>query len=330
MKISVIIAAYNAEKWIADAIDDLRGQTHKDLEMILVDDGSTDKTADICRQKAESDDRIRVISQKNGGPSCARNRGLSAATGEYIGFMDADDRVDPEMYRLLAQTAKRYKSDIAACNFEQEYGEIVVKEHHDTNFRVVHFIGRTACLESIESAEVKLGIVVWNKIFRRELIEGLRFPEGKRLLEDMTFVYAAADRASRVDYIDLSLYHYRYSPAGITKSIGAAEYLDPIESIAALIEWSEREAPECSKQLIARYLFWNQKACEAMLKHYDPVIFRAVKGNINRYKSRIRELPLRIRVLVGAAGRSWLCYKCAGEMNALLKRAYRKGFTVKQ
>ena len=123
-KISVIVSIYNIEKYIQRAVESICAQTYSNLEIILVDDGSTDSSGRICDEYAKKDNRIRVIHKKNGGLSSARNEGIKAATGEYIAFVDGDDWVDKSMYEDMLKAMYTYDADIAICNYKA-----VGKEH---------------------------------------------------------------------------------------------------------------------------------------------------------------------------------------------------------
>lgn len=116
--ISIIIPIYNVEKYLNKCIDSILNQTYSDLEIILVDDGSTDKSSEICEYYKEIDNRIRVIHKKNGGLSEARNVGIDIAKGEYIAFLDSDDWADENLYKRLYQLSQKYSSDISMCSFK--------------------------------------------------------------------------------------------------------------------------------------------------------------------------------------------------------------------
>ena len=322
-KISVIIPAYNAERYIERTLNDLICQTYKNLEIIVVDDGSTDRTGMICDEVAEKNPSIVVIHKQNGGVSSARNCGLEMATGDYIGFVDADDRVDSEMYEIMANVAIKNDSDLVACGFVQEFTEeIQIIEHHDSLPEVKNYVGRDQCIQAIECNQESIGTYSWNKIFCRSQIGDLRFPEDMALNEDTFFIYHFMNKAKKANFQKVPLYHYRYVRTSLTKASKVAVYLSSLERIQELIIWSKKQAPECTSKLIQRYLFWNTKACEAMIRNYDQSIYQIIKSNIKQYADRISTLPIRQRLLVSAAGFSWLTYKAVGETNLFVKNMY--------
>ncbi len=127
MKISIVVPIYNAEKYLDRCIQSILNQSYKDLEIILIDDGSTDSSNKICNNYQKRDNRIKFISQKNEGVSAARNRGISEATGEFIGFVDSDDYIQPNMYETLYGLINKYNCDISICGYFIEYPEYTKK-----------------------------------------------------------------------------------------------------------------------------------------------------------------------------------------------------------
>ena len=115
--VSVVVPIYNVERFLRQAVDSILNQTLKDIEVILVDDGSPDNCGKICDEYAEKDSRVRVIHQKNGGLGNAYNNGIAAAKGEYIGFVEPDDWIEPEMYEVMYENAKHYNTDATKCGF---------------------------------------------------------------------------------------------------------------------------------------------------------------------------------------------------------------------
>ena len=116
-KVSIVVPIYNVEKFLCQAVDSILNQSLKDIEIILVDDGSPDNCGKICDKYADKDPRVRVIHQKNGGLGSAYNSGIKAASGEYIGFVEPDDWIEPEMYEVLYNNAKKYNTDATKCDF---------------------------------------------------------------------------------------------------------------------------------------------------------------------------------------------------------------------
>lgn len=204
-KISVVVTAYNIADYIERGVRSVCAQTYRNLEVIVVDDGSTDRTPAICDALAKQDPRIRVIHKENGGPAQARNVGMEKSTGEVIGFVDGDDWIDPDMYEKLYSAMLEQEADLAICRYRQ-----VGKDHtvDDSTDLAVCFDGLEA-LESYVREEKQYAIqnAAWNKLYRRELLQEITFPEGK-WYEDIMFATAVLTRAGRSIYLDTALYNY--------------------------------------------------------------------------------------------------------------------------
>ena len=194
--ISIIVPVYNVEGYIEKCAESIMAQTYKNLEIILVNDGSTDSSGELCDRYASMDDRIKVIHQANAGLSCARNNALDIATGEYIGFVDSDDFIDPDMYKTLYEKAVESGSDIVECNLHHTF-----KKYEDTEVGV-KYVNKKYLLCMGRS-------VVWNKIYRQELIRkaGARFPPGL-YYEDLEFFAMLIPYVDKYEYVDIVAYHY--------------------------------------------------------------------------------------------------------------------------
>ena len=182
-KISVIIPVYNCEKFIEKCLQSLVNQTLTDIEIILVNDGSTDNSQKIIEKF--SDTRIKLINKKNGGQSSARNVGLDVANGEYIGFIDSDDWVDSDFFEKLYNTAKKYNADIAMTDFIR-IGPTKYKKRLNISEEKIY--------EKIEN-KIKIANAlkegcIWNKIYKKEILTGLKFNEGM-YFEDGPFTIRA-------------------------------------------------------------------------------------------------------------------------------------------
>lgn len=203
--VSVIVAVYNIEEYLPRCVDSILAQTYGKLEIILVDDGSWDRSGSICDAYARKDRRIMVIHKKNGGLSDARNAGMDAASGEYIGFVDGDDWIEPDMYRAMYQACEKEKAQAAACRYKQITKSGVIDGS----------AGNSVCLSRDEALEIYvcgddrylIYNSVWSKLFARELVEDMRFPVGKNS-EDIMFTTKAFCRLERLAYLDEAYYNY--------------------------------------------------------------------------------------------------------------------------
>ena len=213
MILSVIVPVYNVEPYLAECVDSLLGQTLSDMEIILVDDGSKDRSGEICdRYAAERPDKIRCLHTQNGGQGRARNLALPLAQGEYVGFVDSDDWVKPDMYKKLLDRAEATGADIVVCDFLEHCA--------DGAERVLPASFQDHPLSSAGSS--------CNKIFRRALIGELRFPEGL-WYEDFYFSAIMLLRSERTEYLREALYVYRRGQESTMHNNNAAKNLDMLK-----------------------------------------------------------------------------------------------------
>lgn len=202
--LSVIVPVYKVENDLDKCINSIVHQEYKNLEIILVDDGSPDRCPVICNQWAKKDQRIKVIHQKNKGVSSARNAGMSIAKGDYIAFVDGDDFLSLSMYNVLINTIQKYAADIAACG-RFIYTDGVVGQSYRTKEQMAvsnqEAVKKMLCGDGVD-------IAVWDKLFRTEIIRGIQFPETK-LYEDAFFAFRAVKNARRIAFTGTCEYYYR-------------------------------------------------------------------------------------------------------------------------
>ncbi len=203
--ISVIVAAYNIAPYLERGVGSILNQTYRNLEIILVDDGSTDGGEEICDRLAEKDDRLIVIHKENKGLADARNVGMDIAKGSFIGFVDGDDWIDADMYERMLGAALEHQADMAVCRYRRVYRDHT--EDASVN-RIVVFEGQEALQYYVEEREeYDIQNAAWNKLYRREMLEGLRFAVGK-WYEDVVFSAKALGRAAKCVYLDSAAYNY--------------------------------------------------------------------------------------------------------------------------
>lgn len=222
--VSIIVPVYNVEAYLSRCIDSLIRQTYNNCEIILIDDGSTDTSANICDYYAKSHDNIRAIHQSNQGLSAARNRGIDAAKGSFFAFIDSDDYVDPDFISSLLTAIKHSGSKLAICSVanEDEQGKSLQLDYFqqlDNQIHTCHDCMQQSCSNSSM-------IVAWNKLYAAELWETLRYPEGAIHEDELVFHYILR-QCSIVAFVKQPLYHYvhnkdsimhkRYSAANLTR-----------------------------------------------------------------------------------------------------------------
>lgn len=203
--ISIVVPVYGVEQYLNRCVDSLLAQTYKNLEIILVDDGSEDRCPDICDEYAGKDRRIRVIHQKNAGLSGARNAGIEIAAGEYLAFVDSDDYVAPDFIEELYQLAKNTGCAITQCRFAYVRGEALRKESGSA----VRIYRGESLMEQLYGGEEESTyfVVAWNKLYRRELFEEIRYPLG-RIHEDEATTYLLFHKGKKLAFLERALYGY--------------------------------------------------------------------------------------------------------------------------
>lgn len=217
MKLSIIIPVYNVRETLRRCVDSILSMDMGDYEIVLVNDGSTDGSEELCNQLAQGNNRVRVISQQNSGLSAARNTGIKRSHSEYITFVDSDDFLDSQTYpKLLAILRAHPEYDILEYSAVIAYGSshqhrlnLGRKEYTDMK---AYWIGGTAYTHSY----------AWNKIFRRELFNGVRFPEGVAF-EDVFILPHLLDKAQTIATTSQGTYYYCYNDKGITATAGGKE-----------------------------------------------------------------------------------------------------------
>lgn len=231
--VSIIVPVYNVEKYLQRCVDSLINQTYQIIEIILVDDGSTDESGTLCDSFAEQDNRILVVHKENGGVSEARNAGIDVANGDYICFIDSDDYAETTWVEVLLDNLNKNNSDIVICGYYADFcdeDENVIKSetHIPTNGNYQRQ------RDSLDwNAEIS-GLVgyPWNKLYRKNIINGSRFPKSISLYEDVLFNGPLLAESERISFIDIPLIHYMQRSQ---KTLGTAFYSDGFElKIAAI------------------------------------------------------------------------------------------------
>lgn len=245
-KISVIIPVYKVEPYLRKCLDSIVNQTYRNLEIILVDDGSPDNCGAICDEYAARDERIQVIHKPNGGVSSARNVGLAAATGEWLGWVDSDDWIEADMYEVLLKGAKKYGADIAVCSRM----EIFKNERIFRGWQEEKSLDRKAGLELLLENDVMQNYCA-DKLFRKSLWDGIAFPEG-RTFEDIAVMYRLFERAERVICLPGAKYNYAQRAGSIVSDITLENRLNHYRAARERYEDMKERWPELEELLLAQ------------------------------------------------------------------------------
>ena len=211
--ISVIVPVYKVEQYLPKCVDSILNQTYRNLEVILVDDGSPDTCGVICDAYAEKDPRVKVIHKENGGLSSARNAGIDIAQGEYFGFVDSDDWIEPEMYETLYSGIQKYDAKVAyggRYDVDGKTGGRIVGlcPEKEECISGIEMLGRTFLWDRCDSA-------AWDKLYHRSLFDEIRYPQGFNS-EDIAIFYKLMELTDKVVMCNKPLYNYLHRPNSIT------------------------------------------------------------------------------------------------------------------
>lgn len=254
--ISVIVPIYKVESYLRQCVDSILGQTFRDFELILVDDGSPDGCPAICDDYARQDERIVVIHQKNSGLSAARNAGLDIAGGAFIFFVDSDDWIAPTTLERMLSALQAEQADMALCNIKLAYPPDYPGEKNDRIWPIAD-----ESLETIEMVdklmlpEAWFYIVACNKLYRREIFDGLRFPVGY-IHEDAAVIHRVIGRCGKIVTLSEQLYFYRQVATSITGQGLRVQTSDKLYAYADRIRFAhEKGWDELETKSIARFVF---------------------------------------------------------------------------
>ena len=266
-KISAIIPVYNCEKFIGRCLASILNQSYRQLEVIVVDDGSKDGSYQIVDKIAESDDRVILLSQKNMGVSAARNTGLAHATGDYITFVDADDWIDKNCYEMMLTKLKHYDSDciVCGCVLENAEGSLIKVRGMPEDGACKQNEG-IMCLFEPE----KFNGVLWNKLFRREVVpKDLRFREDIHVWEDVLWCYHAFEYCNTIAYIKERPYHYIQHGTNVTGKGFSEKKISMISAAQQLLEDASGKSDMVFKKVIS-YIFMNFRGLAYEIKKAGP------------------------------------------------------------
>lgn len=248
-KISVIIPIFNQEKYLEKCLNSICAQTYNNLEILMIDDGSTDRTPDICRKFQNSDSRFCYIRQANAGVAAARNKGLDMMSGDLIGFIDPDDWVEPDFYERLVSLYQQYDVDIVSCGRYQVFDESQYVRSKNT-YKIIQCDTEKALELLVKNEEVKSHL--WNRIYRPEVFSNLRFEEG-RVYEDVLILHQVFSKAKKFLFTDEPLYYYRQHPNSIVRKVTINKQLDLCYAHQSRYCYLIRKYPQFQKEMIRNY-----------------------------------------------------------------------------
>lgn len=311
--ISVIVPIYKVEQYLDKCVQSIVSQTYQNLEIVLVDDGSPDSCPAMCDAWAEKDSRIKVIHKENGGLSDARNTGMAIASGQFIGFVDSDDWIAPEMYQLLYEDMLKNNSDISACGVQMVWDDGTPSCMLTPPGTCV--MDRTSAMrEIIWESTVKQP--VWYKLYKTESVREILFPVGK-CHEDVFWSYQAFGLAKRVSVFDTPCYNYRQRNGSIMGSAFSLRRLDGLEAKGLRQKYIDKNFPELSADskwdlfFLSMYLMQNVLLrLEGSEKDYArTAIKKTFEANRPRFTD-LRVLPIKKKIWAAAGLTSFegLCH----------------------
>ena len=248
--ISVVLPIYNVENYIEKCMESVLNQTYKNIEIILVDDGSPDNCPIICDQYVKEDNRVKVVHKENGGLSDARNAGIKVANGDYITFIDSDDYVDKDYVEFLYNTIEETDADIAIGGHRVIYdsGKIIEKETHENSV-----LEPKKVLERILYDD-GIDLSAWGKLYKRYLFNDIKFPKG-RLFEDSATTYMLVDKANKIAINSISKYNYIIRKNSISNAKFSPKKMDLITSTREMSEYVKNKYPDLKNAANRRLMY---------------------------------------------------------------------------
>ena len=241
-KVSIIVPVYNVEKYLTRCIDSILNQIFKDFELILVNDGSTDKSLDICKHYKNIDNRICIINKENGGLSSARNAGLDIAKGEYIGFVDSDDYIEDDMYEILLNLIKKYDADVSICNL---YDVIDGNEYIRNKENGIREYSRLDILKEV-LLDKNIQSYAWNKLYKKELFDEIKYPIGKKY-EDIGTTFYVFEKCNKIVVTSEPEYYYLKRSDSLVNNVTESTVLDYTEIIIQRYLYTKENIKELKK-----------------------------------------------------------------------------------
>lgn len=278
--VSIIVPVYNVEPYLRRCVDSILAQSLTEFELILINDGSTDGSAAICNEYARDDDRIKVIHKENSGPAACRDIGIKCARGEYLGFVDSDDYVEPSMYEQLYNAAQYHHSQMVICNYIMHSGDNtkVVCHALSSDIPIGRYDIESVVLRNYASGDTNCLASVWNKLYRKDFIQssGITFDVTRNYGEDWWFNFQLLTQYDSISALDAPLYHYEISHGGLSY----LHYRDDFFNL--LLDGHKKTLTVMSKcplsdeeyQKLHLYFFWR------VMRQIDRIMQCCTNGNL--------------------------------------------------
>lgn len=280
--VSVIVPVYNVNQYLVKCLESIINQIYENLEIILVDDGSTDNSGIICDEYSKKDKRIKVIHKENGGLSDARNAGIEIAKGEYLTFIDSDDFIAEDYIEYLYNLLKKYNAEVSVCCKINFYENEEIDKVLNTE-RIMMFTGQEAMENLFYQKEITPS--AWAKLYSREIFKEIRYPKGK-IYEDLGTTYKVFFEAKKVVWSSAQKYFYLQRQNSIMRKKFSASNFDRIEMSQNILEFVDMQCRNLHQAASVRFFISNiQVLRELPLKNIEyRDMIKQIKYNIKRYR----------------------------------------------
>ena len=307
--VSVIIPVYNVEEYLKQCLDSVINQTYKNLEIILVDDGSFDNSGKICDEYALKDNRIKVIHKENGGLSDARNVGIKEATGEYITFIDSDDYTELDMIEYLYNVLIKFGCDISVCTHKIIKNNKVKKSFNlkkDFKLSSYETVKRLLYNDGADTS-------AWAKLYKRDLFTGIEYPKGK-LFEDIATTYKLFIKSGEIAFGHLAKYNYKIRNTSIVRKGFTKAKLDLLDNTDNAVKDILKFFPDLKEAALRRRVYARFSTLNQVL-NFDKEnknIVEEIIDFIKKYSSKIlidKNVPLRDKLAIILLNINYNLYK---------------------
>lgn len=339
--LSVIIPVYNGEKFLRSTLKSVLKQSYRNIEILLINDGSTDSTEKIAKEFQKQDDRLMIFNLKNGGVSKARNFGLDHMHGEYVAFLDSDDLVHEDCYSVM-MNEMRGGYDAVAVDFEKFESTATVKSETNIQCDKVVYTGKEEFLLSlcIEDKRSSVHGYVWNKIYRSSKIKNLRFNEEIQMCEDSLFSIQFFEQAECICVIKEPMYFYRVYSESSTRNSDVHKKATALSAYRYLVEMSRGLNETIYNHFVHEYIQWNMIVCDSLCYPQNRDIYERVHNSLLEFAdhTQLSNFNLYNRIKVVSAKHNYFIFyavKCVLDEYSKIKRVikrqeyYRNGVHIK-
>lgn len=323
--LSVIIPVYNTGKYVKKCIDSVINQTYKDLEIIVIDDGSTDDSYNVLTEIRKKDNRIKIKKQTNQGVSKTRNRGIEIAQGDLIAFVDSDDCLDLDMYEILIKNLDTTNADVSACAliYNYNYEKMIPQIGKGSKVDILTFEGRADILLSLTRKDNSIEGLTPNKIYKRSIIGEHRFDDKIRMCEDSLFAWSVLRECAKVCYTPAQMYHYYIRNNSSTRTANVSIFFEAMEAYHRMLE-TDNIPEQTYIDLKTQYMNLNVAAFRCVVDKKDEIAYFKIKNNIDENHQYISMLSKVNRIEVEAIRKGYFIGCSIEKIRRILSDIKRK------